>query len=70
LIQGLPNADIRRRGVGWNRSESAVRARWQGRGVYGDELALVYQCSRINLGLLSETGGGTSQGDETTARTW
>jgi len=47
-----------------------VQERWQGRGAYGDELAIVYCCSRINLGLVSESGGGTSQGDETTARTW
>jgi 2-polyprenyl-3-methyl-5-hydroxy-6-metoxy-1,4-benzoquinol methylase len=30
----------------------------------------VYSASKINLGLLSEAGGGTTLGDQVTARTW
>lgn len=70
LIHGLPGRDLRIWGPGWAHAATAARARWQGRGAYGDELAIIYQASRINLGLLSEAGRKDPMGDQTTARTW
>jgi spore maturation protein CgeB len=51
-------------------ADPALRRCWQGRGAWGDEISAIYASSRINLGLLSEAGTGTSSGDLTTARTW
>jgi hypothetical protein len=70
LIAANSTLDVRIYGTGWERASEAVRARWRRRGAFGDELAIVYAASRINLGLLSEAGGGTTVGDQTTARTW
>jgi hypothetical protein len=57
-------------GPGWGRAAELVKGRWQGRGAFGDELAVIYAASKINLGLVSEAGGGTHSGDLVTARTW
>lgn len=57
-------------GPGWGRAGNTVRSFWQGRGAYGDELVAICCGSKINLGLLSEKGPDTLQGDSTTARTW
>lgn len=70
LINHLSRLDIRIYGPGWHHARAAVAAHWQKRGAFGDEYALICQASRINLGLLSEAGGGTRLGDQTTARTW
>ncbi len=70
LVSAIPGLDLRIWGPGWNRSDHPVRSAWRGRGAWGDELAMIHSASRINLGLLSEAGGGTSSGDRTTARTW
>jgi spore maturation protein CgeB len=70
VVRGCPDLDVRVWGPGWGRSGPAVRQRWQGRGAYGDELAIIYCASKINLGLVSEAGGGTKVGDLVTARTW
>jgi spore maturation protein CgeB len=70
LIDRLPSIDLRIWGPSWQNARMAVRRYWQGRGAWGDEIAAIYQASKINLGLLSEAGTGTSSGDLTTARTW
>jgi len=70
VLAGCPKARLHIWGPGWQRASEALRRCWRGRGVFGDELAIVYACSAINLGLLSEAGGGTQSGDLTTARTW
>ena len=70
LIAALPELDVRIWGPGWQRAGEAVRRRWQGRGAYSDETTAIYCASKINLGLLSEAGGGQREGDATTARTW
>lgn len=70
LVTRLPEVDLRIWGPSWGHAAEVVRKRWQGRGAWGDELAAIYCCSRINLGLLSEAGTGTRSGDLTTARTW
>lgn len=70
LHHALPACRIRLWGPGWDRAADAVRRHWDGRGAYGDELALIYQSSLINLGLLSEAANDTASGDQTTVRTW
>jgi hypothetical protein len=70
IVVECPDLNIRIWGPGWGRSAPAVRSCWQGRGAFGDELAIIYGASRINLGLVSEAGGGTKVGDLVTARTW
>lgn len=70
VVQGLPDCAVRLWGPGWGRAEARVRRCWAGRGAYGDELAMIYQCSKINLGLLSEAAQDTASGDQTTVRTW
>ena len=70
VVSECPGLRIRVWGPGWGRAGTAVRACWQGRGAYGDELSIIYRATRINLGLVSEAGGGTQVGDLVTARTW
>ena len=70
LVEAMPDARLKIWGPFWERATVAVRNCWQGRAAYGDELAAICTNARINLGLLSEAGGGTVKGDQTTARTW
>jgi spore maturation protein CgeB len=70
VIEQCPALSVRIWGPGWGRARAVVQRFWQRRGAYGDELAIIYGASRINLGLLSEAGGGTQSGDLVTARTW
>lgn len=70
LVERLPAVDVRIWGPSWYMADPVVRNRWQGRGAWGDEIAAIHKCSKINLGLLSEAGTGVSSGDLTTARTW
>lgn len=70
LLVAMPELTIRIWGPFWDRACATVQARWQKRSAYGDELAAICSGTRINLGLLSEAGGGTHSGDQTTARTW
>jgi len=39
-------------------------------GVFGDELAIVYNASKVNLGLLSKAASNASVSDQTTVRTF
>lgn len=70
LMTALPDLTLHIWGPSWHYSSPGLQKHWRGRGAWGDELAAIYQCSRINLGLLSEAGAGTQSGDRTTARTW
>lgn len=70
VAQGCPGRALRVWGPGWGRSASEVRKTWKERGAYGDELSLIYGATKVNLGLLSEAGGGTTAGDLVTTRTW
>ena len=70
IIHGCPGVSMRIWGPGWGRSSPEIRRWWQARGAYGDELAVIYRASKVNLGLVSEAGGGTKVGDLVTARTW
>lgn len=60
-------------GLGWRYASQEFRERLGDNlrpGVFGDELAMVYQASRINLGLLSSSQRDSSLRDQTTARTF
>lgn len=70
LVAALPDVSLKIWGPFWERANLSVRKSWQGRAAYGDELAAICTNARISLGLLSEAGGGTVKGDQTTARTW
>jgi hypothetical protein len=70
IALSCPGVDLRIWGPGWQRAAPVVASRWQRRGAFGDELSIIYGTTKINLGLLSEAGGGTGQGDRVTARTW
>jgi spore maturation protein CgeB len=70
LVTSIPHARIKLWGPGWGRADEVVRKCWEGRGAYGDEMAIIYQCTKINLGLLSEEAVDTISGDQTTVRTW
>ena len=70
IVDQLPNVQLKIWGNNWERADSKVQQCWMGRGAYGDEVAAIYCAAKINLGLLSEAGGGTTSGDRTTARTW
>jgi spore maturation protein CgeB len=70
LLRSFPDCSVRLWGPGWGRAEALVRRCWAGRGAYGDELAAIISCARINLGLLSEAAIDSISGDQTTARTW
>jgi spore maturation protein CgeB len=71
LITKLPDAHIRIWGDQWGRAtDETVLRRVQGKAVLGDLYALAVQCSKINLGLLSERVAGASSGDRITSRTF
>ena len=60
-------------GIGWKYSSSNFK-KMLGQnlrgGVFGDELAVVYNASKINLGLLSKAASDESIADQTTVRTF
>ncbi len=70
ILTALPELDLKIWGPGWHKANTPVQKCWMKRGAYGDELALIYNASRINLSLLSEASSDTQSGDQVTARTW
>ncbi len=70
VVKNLPDCMVKLWGPGWNNAGEAMRRCWAGRGAFGDELAIIYQVSKINLGLLSEAATDMASGDQTTVRTW
>ena len=70
LLEAQPTCHVILWGLGWERSAKQVQQCWARRGAFGDESAIIYQCSKINLGLLSEAQIDTKSGDQTTVRTW
>lgn len=60
-------------GIGWKYASVEFRNKLGNNlrpGVFGDELAIAYQASKVNLGLLSRAAGDASKSDQTTVRTF
>lgn len=60
-------------GIGWKYASTDFKKLLGGNlrpGVFGDELAIAYSASRVNLGLLSSAAGDASISDQTTVRTF
>lgn len=60
-------------GIGWKYASSEFKLAMGENlrpGVFGDELAIAYNASRVNLGLLSRAAGDPTMSDQTTARTF
>jgi spore maturation protein CgeB len=60
-------------GIGWKYANSKFK-KALGKNlrpaVFGDELAIVYNASKVNLGLLSRDAGNQGMSDQTTTRTF
>jgi spore maturation protein CgeB len=73
LLKAQPELVVKVYGMGWNYSSADFRKRLGRnlkRGVFGDELSLVYCASKINLGLLSYSTSDATAKDQTTARSF
>jgi len=60
-------------GIGWKYASRAFKKALGDNlrsGVFGDELAVVYNASKVNLGLLSRAAGDDSMADQTTVRSF
>ncbi len=73
IAERLKDKKIKVFGIGWKRASSEFKKKLGSNllpGIFGDELALVYRASKVNLGLLSRAGSDVTLKDETTARTF
>ncbi len=71
LKQKLPDADLRIWGEQWFKAGTDIlKSSIQYTGVVGDLYATAIQCSKVNLGILSEKVAGASSGDLITSRTF
>jgi spore maturation protein CgeB len=71
LKQRCPDINLRIWGEQWFKSKSAlIKECIQNTAVLGDLYAIAIQCSKINLGILSEQVAGSSSGDLITSRTF
>jgi spore maturation protein CgeB len=71
LMEQLPDLNLKIWGDQWNKATApAIKTSIQGRSIVGDLYALAIQCSKINLGILSEKVTGASSGDLITSRTF
>jgi spore maturation protein CgeB len=71
LKNTCPGADLKIWGEQWHKAGSeAIKGAIQYTGVLGDLYAIAIQCSKINLGILSERVSGSSSGDLITSRTF
>ncbi len=71
LVRRRPDINLKIWGDQWNRiTEMELKPSIQNRPVLGDLYALAIQCSKINLGILSEKVRGASSGDLITSRTF
>lgn len=60
-------------GIGWKYASTEFKKALGNNlrpGVFGDELAIVYNASKVNLGLLSKAAGDPTMFDQTTVRTF
>jgi glycosyltransferase involved in cell wall biosynthesis len=71
LKQQCPNVDLKIWGEQWYKATAPeLEGCIQNTGVMGDLYAIAIQCSKINLGILSEQVKGSSSGDLITSRTF
>ena len=71
LKENIPELDLKIWGDQWNKTTAdSLKTSIQGKPVVGDLYALAIQCSKINLGILSEQVSGASSGDLITSRTF
>ena len=71
LAQKCPGINLKIWGDQWFKaSNPAIRNNIQNTPVLGDLYAIAIQCSKINLGILSEQVAGSSSGDLITSRTF
>jgi spore maturation protein CgeB len=71
LVQKCPGISLKIWGDQWNKSTTTeINSCIQNTAVLGDLYAIAIQCSKINLGILSEQRIGSSSGDLITSRTF
>lgn len=73
LLKRSNNISIKVYGIGWEHASAEFKQRMGSNlrpGVFGDELAIVYSSSKVNLGLLSSSKSQPRVRDQTTARTF
>jgi spore maturation protein CgeB len=73
LLRQSNGLSLRVFGTGWNYASSEFKQRMGPNlrpGVFGDELAIVYQASKVNLGILSCARSDPTVHDQSTARTF
>jgi spore maturation protein CgeB len=73
ILRNRPEVLLRVYGLGWNHASDELKRKLGDNlrsGVFGDELCLVYRCSKVNLGLLSAARSDPTIRDQTTARTF
>lgn len=71
LLRLRPALDLRIWGNGWHRARSTgVLSRAEGHTLQGASYAKAIAAAKVNLALLSGVVSGSSQGDETTTRTY
>ena len=71
LKKALPGIDLKIWGNQWFKStDTVIKDSIQHTAISGDMYAMAIQCSKINLGILSEKVSGASSGDLITSRTF
>jgi spore maturation protein CgeB len=73
LLQRANGFSVKVFGLGWNYAADEFKRRLGANlraGVFGDELAIVYRASKVNLGLLSCGVSNPTVSDQTTARSF
>ena len=73
ILNNRKNYKIIVYGIGWKYASTEFKKLLRENlrpGVFGDELAIAYNASKVNLGLLSSAAGDVSMSDQTTVRTF
>ena len=73
ILRQEPQIMLKVFGLGWKYASTEFKQRLGPNlrpGAFGDELALVYGCTKVNLGLLSHSRSDSTLKDQTTARTF
>lgn len=73
ILANRPNIKLLVYGIGWqhaNHEFKKVLGKDLRPGAFGDELAIIYNASKVNLGLLSCAAGNSDISDKTTVRTF